>query len=189
MLIENCSNPVCCVLCKKKKNNCSGVWQFWKGFFFFFFENKKQHSQLLLLLFYALSFILWHTGYKFQPLCSNNSVKSQFLLLKWHMCPFFHESFVLGDHNASHQHRLTALPQQLRCSFFPHKVHFEQQVKACHQLYVASTLSLPLFLSACYHFVFLTHTRTHTHKRSCFSFNQSDEAGAESYLTGLHVIN
>lgn len=162
MLIENCSNPVCCVLCKKKKTIAQESGNF-ERVFFFFFENKKQHSQLLLLLFYA-SVLFYGT--------LDTSFNLSVVIIQWNpssyssndTCAlFFHESFVLGDHNASHQHRLTALPQQLRCSFFPHKVHFEQQVKACHQLYVASTLSLPLFLSACYHFVFLTHTHAHTH--------------------------
>ena len=162
MLIENRSNPVCCALCKKKKkkNNCSGAWQFWKGFFF---ENKKQHSQLLLLLFYAsvlfygtpdTSFTLSVVIIQWNP-SSYSSNDTCALFFMNHLCL----GTIMHHINIGSQHFLSSCA----AVFPPHKVHFEQQVKACHQLYVASTLSLPLFLSACYHFVFLTHTRTHIH--------------------------
>lgn len=71
-----------------------------------------------------LHFILWHSRYMPHPLCSNNSVKSRFLLLKWHTRPFYHESFVLGDHNASHQWRALALHHRWAV-FWPHRVHLE----------------------------------------------------------------
>lgn len=73
-----------------------------------------------------LHLILWHSRYMLHPLCSNNSVKSQFLLLKWHARPFYHESFVLGDHNASHQRRALALHHRWAV-FWPHRVHLERQ--------------------------------------------------------------
>lgn len=71
-----------------------------------------------------LHLILWHSRYMLHPLCSNNSVKSRFLLLKWHTRPFYHESFVLGDHNASHQRRALALHHRWAV-FWPHRVHLE----------------------------------------------------------------
>lgn len=50
------------------------------------------------------------------------------------MRPFYHESFVLGDHNASHQRRVLALHQQLCCRFAP-KSASGMARKACRWRY------------------------------------------------------
>lgn len=117
------------------------------------------------------------------PYGRNNSVKSQFLLLKRHACVLFFMNHlcsgtIMHPINISFQHFLSTYNLAV-----PHKVHFKQQIQSCHQFHIQVHTDV-----ACLSFS-LSLGNTHMHTFLSITFNQRDKAGAESYLTVLHLIN
>lgn len=120
-------------------------------------------------------------------LCWNNLVRNTrfYSSNDMHLCPFFHESFVLWGPWCITLTWALSTSSALRLYFWLSKCILNSKRKGCHQFmskrsvvaWFHNDLSQPLSLC-------LTHT-THTY----YSFNQSDKAGAELYLTVLHVIN